>query len=52
MAEAAPKREFSEKCQPHPSKELSIINYLLDSYERISTEERTAPKVNAFFFKI
>ncbi|KAK7093486.1 ubiquitin conjugation factor E4 B-like isoform X2 [Littorina saxatilis] len=44
MAEAAPKREFAEKFQPPPSKELDLISYLLDCYERISTEERTAPK--------
>ena len=47
MAEAAPKREFNEKFQPPPSKELDLINYLLDCYERISNEERTAPKVGA-----
>ena len=45
MSEAAPKREFNEKFQPPPSKELDLINYLLDCYERISNEERTAPKV-------
>ncbi|KAK7497939.1 hypothetical protein BaRGS_00010810 [Batillaria attramentaria] len=44
MTEAAPKREFSERFQPEPSKELDVLNYLLDGYERISTEERTAPK--------
>lgn len=44
MPEVSPKREFSEHFQPQPSKELDLINYLLDCYERISTEERTAPK--------
>ncbi|KAL8587345.1 hypothetical protein ACOMHN_045592 [Nucella lapillus] len=44
MLEAAPKREFTEKFPPQPSIEHNLINYLLDSYERISTEERMAPK--------
>lgn len=44
MVEATPKREFSERFQAEPSKELDLLNYLLDCYERISTEERTAPK--------
>lgn len=45
ISEAAPKREFSEKFRPQPCEELDVLNYLFDCYERISIEERTAPKV-------
>ncbi|PVD36627.1 hypothetical protein C0Q70_03613 [Pomacea canaliculata] len=44
ISEAAPKREFSEKFRPQPCEELDVLNYLFDCYERISIEERTAPK--------
>ncbi|XP_076451864.1 LOW QUALITY PROTEIN: ubiquitin conjugation factor E4 B-like [Babylonia areolata] len=44
MPEAAPKREFSDKFPPQPSTEHNLITYLLDCYERISIEERMAPK--------
>ncbi|ESO98532.1 hypothetical protein LOTGIDRAFT_174217 [Lottia gigantea] len=39
-----PKREFISRCEPLVCKEVDMINYLLDSYERVSIEERTAPK--------
>ena len=34
-----------EKFQPEKSKEVELLNYLLDCYERVGMEERTAPKV-------
>ena len=40
-----PKREFTCKLRPVRCKEVDMVNYLLDSYERVSLEERTAPKV-------
>lgn len=46
MSEAAPRREFLDRFQPQHCKELDVLNYLLDCYERVSIEERTAPKVS------
>ncbi|XP_055958481.1 ubiquitin conjugation factor E4 B [Patella vulgata] len=39
-----PKREFVSRCEPVKCKEVNMINYLLDCYERVGIEERTAPK--------
>ncbi|XP_033763599.1 LOW QUALITY PROTEIN: ubiquitin conjugation factor E4 B-like [Pecten maximus] len=38
-----PKREFSPKYPSEKIKEVDMINYLLDCYERAGIEERTAP---------
>lgn len=40
---ALPKREFSPKFPSERCKEVDMINYLLDCYERAGVEERTAP---------
>ena len=37
------RREF--KYEPDKCKDVDMINYLLDSYDRVAGEERTAPKV-------
>ena len=37
------RREF--RYEPEKCKETDMINYLLDSYDRVGSEERTAPKV-------
>ncbi|XP_048766609.1 ubiquitin conjugation factor E4 B-like [Ostrea edulis] len=39
-----PKREFSEKYQPETCKEVEMMNYLMDCYDRAGLEERLAPK--------
>ena len=40
-----PRREFSSKLRPENCKEVDMLNYLFDCYERVAYEERTAPKV-------
>lgn len=40
-----PKREFSAKYQPENCKEVEMISYLMDCYDRAGLEERLAPKV-------
>ncbi|XP_048250307.1 ubiquitin conjugation factor E4 B-like [Haliotis rufescens] len=37
-------REFSEKFPLAKCKEVDMLNYLLDCYDRVAVEERTAPK--------
>ncbi|XP_052828184.1 ubiquitin conjugation factor E4 B isoform X1 [Octopus bimaculoides] len=37
-------RKFTSKIQPQKRKEVELINYLLDCYERVAFEERTSPK--------
>lgn len=39
-------RKFTSKIQPQKRKEVELINYLLDCYERVAFEERTSPKVS------
>lgn len=39
-----PKREFSAKYQPENCKEVEMISYLMDCYDRAGLEERLAPK--------
>lgn len=41
-----PKREFSARYQPENCKEVEMINYLIDCYDRAGLEERLAPKVS------
>jgi hypothetical protein len=45
-----PKREFSEKYKPENCKEVEMISYLMDCYDRAGLEERLAPKVRCRFF--
>ncbi|KAJ8320744.1 hypothetical protein KUTeg_002331 [Tegillarca granosa] len=42
--ESPSKREFSSKYQPPKCKEIDMINYLLDCYDRVALEERISPK--------
>lgn len=44
MTPEQPRREFTCKLQPVKCKEMDMINYLVDSYERVAGEERMAPK--------
>ncbi|WAR13927.1 UBE4B-like protein [Mya arenaria] len=39
-----PRREFTSKMPQPQCKEVEMVNYLLDSYERVAGEERLAPK--------
>ncbi|KAL5014805.1 hypothetical protein ScPMuIL_009075 [Solemya velum] len=39
-----PKRVFSSRLKPENCKETSVVDFLLDSYERVALEERIAPK--------
>ena len=41
----APKQEFTAKLPQPQCKEVEMVNYLLESYERVAAEERLAPKV-------
>ena len=45
MTPDLPRREFSSKLRPENCKEVDMLNYLFDCYERVAYEERTAPKV-------
>lgn len=47
-----PKREFSAKYQPENCKEVEMISYLMDCYDRAGLEERLAPKVGGNSIKI
>ncbi|XP_053378562.1 ubiquitin conjugation factor E4 B-like [Mercenaria mercenaria] len=44
MTPEQPRREFTCKLRPVKCKEVEMINYLVDSYERVAVEERMAPK--------
>ncbi|XP_041377968.1 ubiquitin conjugation factor E4 B-like [Gigantopelta aegis] len=44
MSPEPSKREFLSRFPPADCKETDMINYLLDCYDRVSVEERTAPK--------
>ncbi|KAL4221583.1 Ubiquitin conjugation factor E4 B [Mactra antiquata] len=44
MTPEQPRREFTCKLRLENCKEVDMINYLVDSYERVAFEERTAPK--------
>lgn len=46
-----PKREFSAKYQPENCKEVEMISYLMDCYDRAGLEERLAPKVGGQLHK-
>ena len=41
-------RQFYEKFQPEKCKEVDLINYLLDCYDRVHYEERASPKVELY----
>lgn len=49
MTPEQPRRELGSKVAQIQCKEVEMMTYLMDSYERVSQEERMAPKVCLYF---
>lgn len=50
MTPEQPRREVGKKVAQVECKEVEMITYLMDSYERVAQEERMAPKVGVCQF--